>query len=70
MMLKIFALKLYAKINCALLIMIIFSRLPRVSLGITGSTRSGERLLNILTALGILFYFGIALQQNLILGGK
>lgn len=67
--------KLFGIIVNILLIGIIFLRVPRESAGLTtfptknnllGSPRSAERFLNILTALGILIYVGIAIQQNLI----
>jgi len=56
------------------LIIIIFLRMPQESLGLSslatktdllGSPSSAERSLNILTAFGILIYFGIAIQLNL-----
>ena len=67
-------LELFAIIDSILLIVIIFLRVPRTSVGIAsfanksnllGSPRSAERFLNLLTALGILVYFGIALKLNL-----
>ena len=57
-----------------LLILIIFFRLPQDNVGLSsfatksnllGSPRSAERCLNILTSLGILIYFGVAIQMNL-----
>jgi len=71
-------LKLFGIFDSILLIVIIFFRVPRTSVGtasfanksnLLGSPRSAERFLNFLTALGVLVYFGIALQQNLILRG-
>ena len=56
------------------LIIIIFLRIPQESLGLSslatktdllGSPSSAERSLNILTAFGVLIYFGIAIQLNL-----
>ena len=56
------------------LIVIIFLRMPQESVGLTsfatksnllGSPSSAQRSLNILTAVGILIYFGIAIQLNL-----
>lgn len=56
------------------LIIIIFLRMPQESLGLSslatktdllGSPSSAERSLNILTAFGVLIYFGIAIQLNL-----
>jgi preprotein translocase subunit SecG len=57
-----------------LLIVIIFLRMPQENVGLSsfatksdllGSPSSAERSLNILTAFGILIYFGIAIQLNL-----
>jgi preprotein translocase subunit SecG len=57
-----------------LLIVIIFLRLPKKSLGLSnvtiktnvfGSPSSAERALNILTIVGIFFYVSIALTLNL-----
>lgn len=57
------------------LILIIFLRMPRESVGLSsfamksdllGSPSSAERFLNILTAFGIIVYLGIALQLNFI----
>ncbi len=57
-----------------LLIGIIFLRVPQENVGLSsfatksdilGSPSSAERFLNILTGLGILIYFGIAVQLNL-----
>jgi preprotein translocase subunit SecG len=56
------------------LILIIFLRVPQENVGLTsfatrsnllGSPSSAQRFLNILTALGILIYLGIAIQLNL-----
>jgi len=58
-----------------LLIVIIFLRMPQENVGLSsfatksnllGSPSSAERSLNILTAVGILIYFGIAIELNLI----
>ena len=57
------------------LIGIIFLRMPQENVGLAsfatksnllGSPRSAQRFLNILTAVGILVYFGIAIQLNLV----
>ena len=57
-----------------LLILVIFLRMPQENVGLSsfatksdilGSPSSAERSLNILTAIGILIYFGIAIQLNL-----
>jgi preprotein translocase subunit SecG len=67
-------LKLIGFIISICLIIIIFLRMPQESLGLSslatktdllGSPSSAERSLNILTAFGILIYFGIAIQLNL-----
>jgi len=59
------------------LILIIFLRIPQENVGLTsfatrsnllGSPGSAQRFLNILTALGILIYLGIAIQLNLVTG--
>ena len=56
------------------LIVIIFLRIPQENVGLSsfatksdllGSPSSAQRSLNILTAFGILIYFGIALQLDL-----
>jgi preprotein translocase subunit SecG len=57
------------------LIVIIFLRIPQENVGLAsfatksdllGSPNSAQRSLNILTAVGILIYFGIAVQLNII----
>ena len=57
------------------LIVIIFLRIPQENSGLAsfatksdllGSPSSAQRSLNILTAFGILIYFGIAVQLNII----
>ena len=57
------------------LIVIIFLRIPKENSGLAsfatksdllGSPSSAERSLNILTAFGILIYFGIVVQLNII----
>lgn len=59
------------------LILIIFLRIPQENVGLTsfatrsnllGSPSSAQRFLNILTALGILIYLGIAIRLNLVNG--
>lgn len=56
------------------LIGIIFLRIPQENIGLAsfatktdllGSPSSAQRSLNILTAFGILIYFGIAIQLNI-----
>jgi preprotein translocase subunit SecG len=68
-------LKLIGFIISILLIIIIFLRIPQENVGLSsfatksdllGSPSSAERSLNILTAFGILIYFSIAIQLNLI----
>jgi preprotein translocase subunit SecG len=68
-------LKLFGLIVSILLIIIIFLRIPQENVGlasfatktdILGSPSSAQRFLNILTAIGILIYFGIAIQLNLL----
>ena len=55
------------------LVIIIFLRIPQENVGLSsfatksdllGSPSSAQRSLNILTAFGILIYFGIAIQLN------
>lgn len=67
-------LKLIGFIVSILLIIIIFLRTPQENVGLSsfatksdilGSPSSAERFLNILTAVGIIIYFGIALTFNL-----
>ena len=57
------------------LIVIIFLRMPQENVGLAsfatksnllGSPSSAQRFLNILTGFGILIYFGIAIQLNLL----
>ena len=57
------------------LIVIIFLRMPQENVGLAsfatksnllGSPSSAQRFLNILTAFGIVIYFGIAIQLNLL----
>jgi len=57
------------------LIVIIFLRIPQENVGLAsfatksdllGSPSSAQRSLNILTGIGILIYFGIAVQLNII----
>ena len=57
-------LKLIWFITNLLLIIVIFFYVPKESIGLSASLNSSERLLNILTGLGIILYFGIALQLN------
>ena len=68
-------LKAFAVIISIFLIVIIFLRIPQESLGLAsfatksdllGSPSSAQRSLNILTAFGILIYFGSAIELNLI----
>ena len=67
-------LKLIGFIVSILLIIIIFLRIPQENVGLSsfatksdilGSPSSAERFLNILTAVGIVIYFSIALTLNL-----
>ncbi len=67
-------LKIFGIIISILLIVIIFLRVPQESVGlasfatksdILGSPSSAQRFLNILTAVGILGFFGVAIQLNL-----
>ena len=67
-------LKLIGFFTSILLIVVIFLRVPQENVGLSsfatktdilGSPSSAERSLNILTGLGILIYFGIAIQLNL-----
>ena len=67
-------LKLIGIIVSILLIIVIFLRTPQENVGLSsfatkteilGSPSSAERFLNVLTVLGILIYFGIALTFNL-----
>jgi preprotein translocase subunit SecG len=57
------------------LIIIIFLRMPQENVGLAsfatksdllGSPSSAQRSLNILTAFGILIFFGVAVQLNLV----
>lgn len=68
-------LKLFGFIVSVFLIVIIFLRIPQENMGLAsfatksdllGSPSSAQRSLNIFTAFGILIYFGIAIQMNLI----
>jgi preprotein translocase subunit SecG len=68
-------LKPFGFIISIFLIIIIFLRIPQENSGLAsfatksdllGSPSSAQRSLNILTAFGILIYFGIAVQLNLI----
>ena len=67
-------LKLIGFIVSILLIIVIFLRTPKDNVGLSsfatksdilGSPSSAERFLNVLTVVGILIYFGIALTLNL-----
>ena len=68
-------LKLIGNFVSLFLIVIIFLRMPQENVGLAsfatksnllGSPSSAQRFLNILTAIGILIYFGIAIQLNLL----
>lgn len=68
-------LKIIGFIISIFLIGIIFLRIPQENMGLSsfatktdllGSPSSAQRSLNILTAIGILIYFAIAIQMNLI----
>jgi len=58
-------LKSFGFINSIFLIGIIFLQLPEESLGLTSFAPKSKLFLNILTAFGLLIYFGIAIQLNL-----
>ena len=67
-------LKLIGFIVSILLIIVIFLRTPQENVGLSSfatksdifsSPSSAERFLNILTAFGIIIYFGVALVLNL-----
>lgn len=66
-------LKLFGFVVSIFLIGIIFLRIPQENVGLAsfatksdllGSPSSAQRSLNILTAFGILIYFGIAIKLN------
>lgn len=68
-------LKIFGFIISILLIITIFLRMPQESMGLAsfatksdllGSPSSAQRSLNILTAFGILIFFGIAIRLNLL----
>jgi preprotein translocase subunit SecG len=68
-------LKLIGAFISLFLIVIIFLRIPQENVGLAsfanksnllGSPSSAQRFLNILTGIGILVYFGIAIQLNLL----
>lgn len=68
-------LKLIATFISIFLILIIFLRIPQENVGLAsfatksnllGSPSSAQRFLNILTGIGILVYFGIAIRLNLL----
>jgi preprotein translocase subunit SecG len=68
-------LKLFGFIISLFLIIIIFLRIPQENVGLAsfatksdllGSPSSAQRSLNILTAIGILIYLGIAIKSNLV----
>jgi len=68
-------LKLFGFLTSLFLIVIIFLRIPQENIGLAsfatksdllGSPSSAQRSLNILTGFGILIYFVIAIQMNLI----
>jgi preprotein translocase subunit SecG len=67
-------LKIFGVFISLFLIVIIFLRIPQENVGlasfasksnILGSPSSAQRFLNILTVVGIIIYFGIAIQLNL-----
>jgi len=69
-------LKIFGFITSIFLITIISLRIPQESVGLSsfanksnilGSPSSAQRSLNILTALGVLVYFTIAIKQNLLM---
>ena len=68
-------LKLIGAIISLFLIIIIFLRIPQENVGLAsfatksnllGSPSSAQRFLNILTAIGIVLYFGVAIELNLL----
>jgi preprotein translocase subunit SecG len=68
-------LKLFGFIISLFLIVIIFLRIPQENVGlasfatksdILGSPSSAQKSLNLLTAIGILIYLGIAVTLNLV----
>ena len=68
-------LKLFGLILSILLIGVIFLRIPQENVGLAsfatksdllGSPSSAQRFLNLLTGFGILVYFGIAIELNLL----
>jgi preprotein translocase subunit SecG len=68
-------LKLFGFLVSIFLIIIIFLRIPQENVGLAsfatktdllGSPSSAQRSLNIFTGIGILIYFAIALQLNLL----
>ena len=68
-------LKLIGAFISLFLIVIIFLRIPQENVGLAsfatksnllGSPSSAQRFLNILTVIGILIYFGIAIELNLL----
>ena len=68
-------LKIFEFVISIFLIIIISLRIPQENMGLAsfatksdllGSPSSAQRSLNILTAFGILIYFGIAIQMNLL----
>lgn len=68
-------LKLFSFLISLFLIVIIFLRIPQENMGLAsfatksdllGSPSSAQRSLNILTFIGIIVYFVLAIQMNLI----
>ena len=68
-------LKIFGFLISIVLIVTIFLRMPQENMGLAsfatksdllGSPSSAQRSLNILTGFGILIFFGIAIQLNLI----
>jgi len=68
-------LKIFEFVISIFLIIIISLRIPQENMGLAsfatksellGSPSSAQRSLNILTAFGILIYFGLAIKMNLI----
>ena len=67
-------LKIFGFLVSLFLIVIIFLRIPQENVGLAsfatktdllGSPSSAQRSLNIFTGVGILIYFGIAMQLNI-----
>jgi hypothetical protein len=69
-------LKLIGVFTSLFLLVIIFLRIPQENTGLAsfatksnllGSPQSAQRFLNILTAIGIVIYLAVAIQQNFLI---